>query len=175
MYGKDYTYAATRLNGTIVRLKDGEPFTVHSIDAGGMAVGVLMKDGLVHNYHLDDLDVHPIRLGYINHERGGTSYIRRMPLRRDWKQGLRSSQCVSNNINLNHIPSSDLRKTVLGQFIPFNKAIQCNFSVAFHRHWAVSRKKLYYKNRLVGHIEKDVPILAPENQYLKEYLQGCIK
>jgi hypothetical protein len=179
MYGKDYAYAATRLNGTIVRDKDGEPFHVINVDVTGDAVGYLLKGGSINNTpvhrRVDDLNVQPVHLGYVNHEGGGVTYIRRMPLRRDWKQGLRSEQCVSSNIRLNGMDWKELRKTILGEFIPFKRAIKYNFGVAFHRHWAVNRKRLYYKNKQVGIIHEDNPVLNDEHQYLKEYLQECLK
>jgi hypothetical protein len=174
MYGKDYAYAATRLNGTIVRLKDGEPFHVANVDGDGIVSGIELRSGLAVRTTLDGLDVHPVKLGYVNHEGGGTSYIRRMPLRRDWKQGLREEQCITSNLRLGRINHQDLCNTIMGIFPKFSSAIKYNYSVAFHRHWAVNRKRLFYKGKQVGIIDKNNPVLDESHQYLKEYLQGCI-
>lgn len=179
MYGKDYNYAGTRLAESIVRLaSNGEPVYVHFIENNGNTQVTIMKDGENKFVHCDDLDCSPIRLGYVNHN-NGASYIQRMPMRRDWKQGARNNNCVSSNIRLNGIPYEQLRKTVLGEYPTFIQAATTNRRCAFARHWATHRKVLLYKEQEVGSIEtingNKVPILKDEFKHLQEYLTELIK
>src|SRR3546814_19898112 len=70
MYGKDYNYARTRIEGTIVRIrKTNEPVDVQNVSrANGVCSVSLINDidGDVFLTTLDDLHVEPVPLGYVN-------------------------------------------------------------------------------------------------------------
>lgn len=183
MYGKDYAYADTRLTGTIVRIaKDGEPVFVNAVFNNGICsvtpIGKLNRDNK--EVHLDELDLTPVKLGYINCA-GQAAYLMRVPVRRGpGNQGLRegNSKC-SNGRRLSNLPMDALRNCILGKYPTFEKARVSSSikkdepvkTIAFNRHWAVQGKLLLYKNNLVvGRIEGKNPVLDDRYKHLKESL-----
>lgn len=189
MYGKDFAYAGTRIAGTIVRLaKTGEPVSVDHVSANGICgVAPITKIGQLNDYlevHLDDLDLTPVSLGYINCA-GQAAYIMRIPIRRGpANQGLRQENSVcSNGRRLYGLPMDALRNCILGKYPTFEKAVQGSVTkkdgavkcIAFNRHWAIHGKYLLYKNNLVvGTIEKGKPVLDDKFKHLKESLAEAV-
>lgn len=186
MYGKDYGYAGTRITGTIVRLlKDGEPVLVANVLNNGIClVSKICKINDIQEVHLDELDLTPVKLGYINCA-GQAAYLMRIPIRRGPNnQGLRAENSMCNNgRRLFGLPMDALRNCILGKYPSFEKArtssavakdgeVKC---IAFDRHWAIHGKFLMYKNNLVvGSIEGKKPVLQDRFKHLAESLAEVV-
>jgi len=190
MYGNDFAYAQSRIQGTILRVKKtGEPVYVYIVNGGGQcSVTPIERDWggeATVTMHVDDLDMHPVPLGYVN-SAGEATYLMRVPMRRDWKQGLRQENCWSSGRRLNSIPMKDLKNCIIGRFPSFETALKDvvksgekakNKIIAWHRHWAVSTDgRVFYKNHeqvgtiLDGHVD-----LFPSHKYLAEVLEESFK
>ena len=186
MYGKDYTYAQSRIQETIVRIaKTGEPVYVLRVELTGLCTVVpIEKDwGNPDNNILvpiDDLDLHPVPLGYINC-RGQAVYTMRIPMRRDWKQGLRQQNCWSSGPMLYQLPMSSLKNCIMNKYPTFERACKDvnvgvdrgrRKAIAWHRSWAVSTGGIvYYKNyEQVGSLNDGEVQLFKSFSYLKEAL-----
>ena len=178
MYGEDYAYAATRLDGTLVT-HNSLPFFVERIRMDGTAEGYYPSNeekGVV-SVEANTLDLRPVRLGYLNQD-GLAAYISRMPMRRDWRQGLRhlSMVCADGVMNKDRVRFLELSNTILGIFPTFAEActaISTNCkSMAWARHWALNdRGCVMYKGENVGVISNGLPSLSPKYSHLKEYLK----
>lgn len=140
MYGTDYEYANSRLTETIVRLK-GEPVFIHRIGPGMVAhYNLLEGDGEVHSCMTEELDLRPVPLGYCNYNKHAC-YLSRIPMRRDWRQGLRRGNFISlSGAAAERIPYEALKKVILGDYPTFaaaTEAVKKIKSIAWHRHWAI--------------------------------------
>lgn len=139
MYGNDYTYANSRLNGTIVRRGDN-PVVVTGIGRDGTVHYETVITRRERTCNLKELDVSSPELGMVN-GRDGLLYLSRCPKRDDWRQGLRR-----NNIAIlwgKHLAIDNrlIYRAIRGRYPSFEGAIEQSMeegiSVAFHRHWAV--------------------------------------
>jgi len=187
MYGKDYPYAQTRIQGTVLRIaKSGEPVYVYHVSMNGQCHVIPIEKNwgnAAENAFLvtvDDLDMHPVPLGYVNCA-GEATYLMRIPMRRDWKQGLRQENCWSSGRMFSEIPMKYVKHCIMGKYPSFEKVLKDvkvgtargrQKLIAWHRHWAVSTGgQVYYKNHEpVGEIKGDAVELAPNYTYLKEAL-----
>lgn len=181
MYGDDYEYANTRLAETIVRLGD-DPVYVHMVEQGMRVVYQKLEDmdGDIKEVHIDELDLRPVKLGYIN-VRGGCDYLTRFPMRRDWRQGLRKGNfcAVGGVLDAMRINYKDLDRVIRGIYPSFDKAVSLKYSTAWHREWAVKKvddaKLLWYKGqKIVGTIDDNGPMLNEKFIYLREALQEAL-
>lgn len=178
MYGDDWDYANSRLQGTIVRLGD-EPVFVHSVGPG-MKAEVSKLEDIYTNFTTDanELNVTPVPLGMCNF--GDTvSYLSRIPLRRDWRQGLRRENFKSSNIDHAAIPPDVLAKVIKGQYPSLKEALETvakkKGAIAWHRNWAVdSDGKLIYKLSVVGTSKDGMLLLDKPYQYLAEALEEAV-
>lgn len=181
MYGDDYEYAASRLEGTIVRLR-GKPVMVHKVTRDCEAKCTFISNGRRINSKVVDLNLKPVSLGYVNYM-GQASYVSRMPKRRDWRQGFRYSSIISLcGIRADAIPYTAMYTTIVNKFPDLEACLKVvavpGMSAAFHRHWAVAHgNQLMYKGgELVGTIDdQGSPVLYTNKQYLSEYLRECIR
>lgn len=155
MYGKDYRYASTRLNGTIVRRKDkcGHPVVVNHIGRDGTVSCETVITRRERTCTLDDLDLSSPELGMVN-TKGNIAYLARCPKRNDWRQGLRR-----NNVKVMYgqaeVTDKLIYRAIRGRYPSLQDAIseamEDGVKIAFHRHWAVSydnrsrRIVLFYK------------------------------
>ena len=180
MYGKDYEYANSRLSETIVR-RNGEPVYVYGV-RGGMSVQFASLENLddVIECHIDELDLHPVPLGYCNYNKLA-SYLSRVPMRRDWRQGLRRGNFVSlSGIDANRIPYECLRQAILGDYPTFTAALEAvkkMKSIAWHRHWSLDvNMQVLYKGgvRPVGRVENGQVVLDSRYMYLTEALKESL-
>ena len=191
MYGQDYAYANTRIMGTIVRVAaTNEPVYVTAVGAGVCSVGLICDMQNQFHIRLDDLNLKPLRLGYVN-TAGEATYLQRIPKRKDWKQGLRRENCMSSGRELFNFPMESLRDCVLSNYPLYKRAIQASMQeksartgkigrtkcIAFHRNWAISGGEvLLYKDHLqVGHIVDGKYELLSQFTYLKESLEEIIR
>lgn len=189
MYGKDYEYASTRLDGTLVRLAGtGEPVMVQTVSVlGTVTVTPYGKSRDTHEYYvkLDELDVHPVPLGYVNCG-GDATYISRMPMRRDYKQGLRGNNAWSSGRNFDALPHAAVRNCIMGRYPTFEKAwkdVQIGPNavrmkmLAWGRRWAVrSDGVIYYRGEeIVGQVVDGKPMLLAGYTYLQELLEESLQ
>lgn len=179
MYGDDYQYAASRLDGTIVRTAEGTVVLVERVHEDGVCSCIDLASDLRLYRPLNSLNLKPVPLGFVNH-RNKVHYVTRVPRRGDYRQGLRkeNSQVLVGNYPPFHV----IVNTITNQFPSFDNAIALSSkyadnSCAWHRHWAVRNgKTLLYKGfGQVGEIGKDRSFkLQKEFEYLKEYLMECL-
>ena len=183
MYGDDYEYANTRLAETIVRLGEN-PVFIHAVGIGMRVVYSLLSqidEAEPKAVDLAELDLSPVKLGYIN-VRGGCDYLTRYPMRRDWRQGLRRGNfgAIGGVLDPMRINYKDLDKCIRGEYPTFAKVLAAKSSAAWHREWAIKKLPgeapvLWYKGQKeVGTIEDGVPVLSGRFIYLREALQEVL-
>lgn len=190
MYGNDYEYARTRVERTILSLsKNNEPVYIEEVDVetGECNIQSLSpkNNELARKVvHLEDFNYCPPRLGYCNTQ-GVATYVSRIPMRRDWKQGLRRENMFSDVVHIQDIPYKDLAKCMSGEYPSmievYNHLTKQGSklrSMAFHRHWAMDKKLniLYKHNKVVGKydLDKHSIDLNPEFHHLAECLQESL-
>lgn len=178
MYGDDWEYANSRLNGTIVRLKE-EPVFVHNIGRG-MKAEVSTLEDVYTAFFADahDLDLVPVPLGMCNFD-GVAAYLSRVPLRRDWRQGLRRENFISSVGDHAKIPPNILAKVIKGVYPTLKECLEKvkgeDASAAWCRHWAVtSHEKLVYKRSIVGTSAGGILLLDKQFSYLAEALEEAV-
>lgn len=182
MYGDDWDYANSRLAGTVVRLAD-EPVFVHYI--GEDMIAKLCKLSSLHEpfeEKADLLNLQPVPLGMCNFS-GKANYLARIPMRKDWKQGLRKENFMSHS-GIPHvlIPPDVLGLTIQGKYPSFDECV-ASFkdaevvSVAWHRHWAITRTfDLMYKDEYepVGKYIDGIYVLNDGFKHLQEALEESL-
>lgn len=180
MYEGDYAYAATRLEGTIVRRGD-TPVWIIRVRNDGTVTYQTVITGKEGECHLDDLNLIPVPLGYINTEKFGAVYVVRRPMRRDWRQGLRPLNMVPHDMHINPelIPFPDIGRTIKGNYKSFDecrKAVEGGAkSIAWHRDWAVGHAlNVFYRGRRVGRVVDARVILNEGYEYLREALEEAL-
>jgi hypothetical protein len=181
MYSDDYEYASSRLSETIVR-KGNEPVYIYGVSPGmKVTYQVIDKPGEDPGVcDIDELDLKPVPLGYCNFNKNA-SYLTRIPMRRDWRQGLRQGNYMSlNGVDARKIPNTALAKVIKGEYPTFKDCLELVKklnSVAWHRHWAISNAGgLFHKGSAVpvcvildGELK-----LSTKYQYLSEALKESL-
>lgn len=185
-YKEDYAYAQTRLSGTVVKHND-RVVLVNSVNYGGQCdlTDLLCNKELT--AHLNELDLSPVKLGYMNMKEGAT-YVMRAPIRY-YKQGL-THNVIKAAGGLPGFLSSNMVRTILGMFPHPLEAAECVHnkecsSMAFSRVFAFSKplKKslgLEYKSKKVGSVtwNEDVKSLNynldEEYEFLRESLEEAL-
>ena len=171
-------YAESRLNGTMVMGKEG-PVTVISIDELFLCDVVDTISGKRHKVKLDELDLTPVKLGYVNTRDRGALYVVRMPKRNDWRQGLRRENMIvlSRPMDPGKISQADLSRCIIGDYPKFEEAVNIvsdDFvsSIAWSRDFAITFKgKVLYRTIHVGNYDKDAGVVLLEDfSYLQEVL-----
>jgi hypothetical protein len=125
--------------------------------------------GALVNLTIDQLDFSIGKLGYLNDALSGAAmFISRLPIRRDFRQGLRSGQ-LSYIRNGSYNPLSDnwmqanvknISKCLWDDYPDLDTAIELseeyNGDIAFSKNFALSSKyKLLYKGFTVGDLTKE--------------------
>lgn len=172
---KDAEYANSRLYETIVRL-NGEPVMVGHVH--GNMTCTISRDGEEEVVLLDDLDLSAPPLGYVNYRRGAV-YLSRKPMRRDWRQGIRSSQLVSILDPDAGISTRMIMSCIRGgSFVPLAEALESFIernSVALSRTVALINKgdriAVMHRWDEVGIIEDGKIVLTANNTHLKEMME----
>lgn len=176
MYGNDYEYANSRLEGTVVRLK-GKPVYISSVGQEMTAnVSYLTSIEEIFKVTVDELDLKPVPLGYCN-RRGSTSYLMRMPMRRDWRQGTRiANMRAEGAFPPDVLAYKELDPVIRGEYPTLKECLEFvgqrgGRTMAWCREWAVgSDSQLFHKSELVGSIVDGVPTLDKTNSYLSQAL-----
>ena len=175
-YGKDYSYARERLSQTLVCLNDGTPAYIKNVMEDGKVYYSLLTDlDGEKEGKLSDIDLTPIKLGWVNTNRG-IAYTTRVPARK-WKQGLSMDIFYivyrGDKVNL-AFPSSYLIDTVKNNY-PSYKSIKETITPttkkAFSRNWAVDAQALMYNGRVVGVMDQYTTALNKRDAYLREFFQ----
>lgn len=193
-YGKDWEYASTRIRNTLVRY-GVNPFYVLNVKrkpkgSGGVAFGINTYTKEEKKILLEDLNLTPVPLGYVNFTQG-VILAQRTPSRY-WKQGLdRTNLRHSFNIAIDSIP---LAKTILGlyptHFEVFEEVVNGEVvERAFSRDFSFSfveeenkemKVNLKYREKLVGKVScnnggKNVNFFLNEKfSFLGEVLENSI-
>lgn len=184
---KDAEYARSRLQGTIV-LHGSIPVYVEEVEHDMTCiVRIDIDSNQVKPIPFDDLNVLAPKLGYVNLQ-GKAHYVSRKPLRNDWRQGLRPSQCVILNgkrgVVGGHVSHSMIIDCIKGEFPSKRKALAMMKegwkSVALSREFCLHRDddgahELHYTwHGKVGVMKGKDLTLDDGNEHL-EYLLGDIK
>lgn len=185
MYGKDYSYAQTRIQGTVLRIsKTNIPVYIVRVTNSGECLAIPIEQPW-HDFekairvHVDDLNMHPVPLGYVNCA-GKATYLMRIPMRRDWKQGLRQENCWSSGRPFGEISMSDIKNCIMNVYPTFSRAVKDIAvgkhpkTLAWHRHWAVTTGGIVmYKNHeIVGKLnDEGIVQLDSTYHYLREALE----
>lgn len=179
MYGDDHEYANSRLAETIVRL-NGEPVYIINVSRGMKANCTRLDNDEAFVCDANELDLHPVPLGYCNYNKYAC-YLSRIPMRRDWRQGLRKGNYISlSGADASRIPYDAVRKVIIGEFPTYKaclEAVKKLKSIAWHRHWAIdAHGQLLYKGgeRPVGIIKDGLPELFSRYMYLTEALKESL-
>lgn len=158
-------YAHTRLSETIIRLGDIPVYVLNTVQDGANIIvnyNDIMDDGPPKSAPLDQFNLDPVPLGYVNFK-GRTSYLSRMPMRKDWRQGMRISNIADlGGLNPHSMPYKVIGQTIIGKYPTFERCIQALnrkvkpvSSIAFSRDFAIHLEegKLEYKGVLkVGNV-----------------------
>lgn len=186
-YGDDYGYAATRIQGTIVKYK-GKPVTVTNVIGGEGSDGpVALIRGLKAKEEkavkLFDLDICPSKMGYVNFD-SVASYICRQPLRRDYKQGMRTQQLVSQfGYRIQDIPNHAYYEILVNEYPSFSDCVRTvsteggGDSAAWHYDWALDHEDnlLYKFGEVVGKLTGGSLVLDDTHGHLSEQLEEALK
>ena len=163
-------------------VEDAEVFYVPQ-DGLMRARVVYLRDDNEATVLIDDLNLEPVPLGYINYD-GSAYYVARKPMRNDWRQGLRTANMAFiGNEGFYQIPTKELRETVLEMYPTVEKVkemFKANIvkARAFSRDFALQRQPdgddlISYKGKLVGKMNM-LPIRNEQYKYLTEYLQEVL-
>ena len=185
MYEDDIDYAAKRLNNTLVRLENGDPYFVYDTSFNGVGGlchrGQNLVTGIDLSVEHTTLNLEPVPLGFIN-TKSSMVYVCRKPMRRDWKQGLSHNSLMTyGHLSPRDINFKMLVQPVTQQYPSFKqalKALEKKDSLAFSRDFGLSRKEkvlLVYKQYSVGEIRDELPILDPSKFFLEQYLADVME
>lgn len=165
-YNEDYEYAAQRLPQTVVRMADtGMPVYVHEVRVREKKVSVSsLEKGVQENklVKLKDLILDSPPLGFVNYN-GVAVFVMRIPMRRDWRQGVRMQNCYVCSqglpIHFNDLLRNDaLHNCIIGKYPTISRILDkynakaANLfapaaSLAWDRHWALTPQKgVMYKD-----------------------------
>lgn len=167
-------YAAGRLEGTVVQTTEGVPVLVYEITGSGYAVKIL-ETGKHVLLKPSEVDLTPVKLGWVNDEANKNSYfLSRVPVRA-WKQGL-SAENLATNYKIGHCPvkfvSESFHNVVMGIYPPISQAFDMLADgwgvVGVRRQWAFSATTILYKGRVVGTHTHSSFYLNENEAFLKE-------
>lgn len=174
MYSDNYDYAVRRLVSTFIRHK-GEVVYVHGISKK-FEVSVQFPDETMSNVSMSDIELEPIRLGFVNYDKE-VGHISRIPARK-YQQGLSydNSEVVwASDKGLpgpRYLQAKFLTHTHKGIFPSYGEALEKG--KAFSRSFAAYNEKLFYKGKLVGAALETGPFLAPRYEYLQNNLNRSL-
>lgn len=191
MFDNDLNYAKTRIVDTWLLDSAGKEglFYISEITSSGTNS---LEDGVIHvkdtkgkslTKNIKDLRFNIGSLGWVNDR-----YLSRVPLRNDWRQGLRHSQVMEFTKDGSGFISSSyfyrniegVSKAALGVYPSFHSALdqveEEGLTNGFSKHFAVtSNYKLAYKGIVVGKItSKDSPELDSNYEFLEQELKANV-
>lgn len=163
-------YAASRLIDTII-LCDGAPVIVRNVEKSDAGSGIVVKyteildpTDRTKRADINQFDLNPVRLGYVNYRKDPV-YLTRAPMRRDWRQGLRTMNIYdAHGNNPRMIPYHVIAQTIMNNYPTFESALNTLNSpllgdggLAYHRDFSISHEgKLSYKGMFeVGEVNME--------------------
>lgn len=185
MYSDDPDYASKRLNNTLIRLKNGNPFHVSKVthNEGGVlgAVGIDLVEVVKSWNRLDDFDLEPVPLGFVNVD-GNMVFTCRKPMRKDWRQGLSANSLLTyGQIHAHDLNFKHLIQPILNQYPSYLRALEelpKRNSVAFCRDFGLVKKDkktvLVFRKYEVGFVDEVRPVLNHDKTFLQQHLEEVI-
>jgi hypothetical protein len=176
MFNNDVEYARSRIISSYVKGSPEKKGLHYIVDIRSKnnqlneaRILAYNETGEQQELNINDLSFSVGRLGYVNDRASGlATFLSRVPIRRDYRQGLRYSQlCYLRNGSSNAISEHWMKTNVksinkcLEQDYPSFETVtelveEYNVDVAFNRNFAISNKyKLLYKGFVVGDLTKD--------------------
>ena len=192
-YYDNISYAAERLHKTVVNTSKGVPIYIDSAAGGGVQFDPDEDEqpeydaGYEFNCYsletrerlkvdLSEIDLTPVKLGYVNFADFDALFFSRTPLR-SWKQGLSVNNLVVNHymerddITVN-FPIWELHNTILRRYPSYEESLDNKFLTAFCPNFAINRENnLYYKAIHVGEGKS----LYEPFFYLEQHLNECLE
>ena len=173
-------YANSRLAHTYVLLEGQLCLVQECFSAEGeimVSLLSLKEGGNSITTTLNSLDLKPPTIGWVNNYEDGinTSYIVRVPKRRDWRQGLRENN-LKSLFGSSTIVWRNIAKSIKGIYPSTNEALKVSktleIPIGISNHWAINPKsKLLYKSfGEVGSLDDEQVTLNKDRQYLMEVL-----
>ena len=193
---KDVDYARMRLNGTIIR-HNAKPVYIQDVwmgDEGILCSHRPIAGTVITTHPLKEYDLTPLPLGNVNY-RGVSSYMSRLPLRHDWRQGSRgaNTRVVNQGFRSNPgasvdylLKSKSLSRCIENNYPTFEECLDTlgneeATGVAFSKVFNLTEGKgtynLYYKGlHHVGSVHKRTKkiTLNPEYHHLAEVLEESV-
>lgn len=174
MFNNDAEYARSRIVSSYMKGKDKGFYKILDIvsrnnELDKAVISATDEAGALVNLTIDQLDFSIGKLGYLNDALSGAAmFISRLPIRRDFRQGLRSGQ-LSYIRNGSYNPLSDnwmqanvknISKCLWNEYPDLDTVIELseeyNGDIAFSKNFALSSKyKLLYKGFTVGDLTKE--------------------
>lgn len=186
MYEDDLDYASRRLNNTLVRLANGDPFFISRTYRDDMGVmrhyGTNLAQGESQEALHTDLNLEPVPLGFVNTS-SDMVYVARKPMRRDWKQGLSHNSMITHGkLRPEDVNMKLLVQPIMQQYPSFARALASlqgkKNSVAFSRDFGISKRDgeivLAYRQHRVGVVVDGQPILDPSKTFLQQHLAEVV-
>lgn len=186
MYEDDLDYATRRLNNTLVRLDNGEPFYISRTYLDDVGVmwhsGTNLVQGESQQVIHTSLDLEPVPLGFVNTS-SDMVYVARKPMRRDWKQGLSHNSMITHGkLRPEDVNMKLLVQPIMQQYPSFARALASlqgkKNSVAFSRDFGISKRDgeivLAYRQHRVGVVVDGQPILDPSKTFLQQHLAEVV-
>lgn len=158
-------YARSRLVETIICL-NGKPVQVVEVNNRFIDHEIIVGFNYLSSGDsgvdvLENFDLNPVKLGYVNYQ-NNAHYLSRMPMRKDWRQGLRSINISDPFGGRPSIPYKVIAETIVGNYPTFHSALEkINSSeedkrVAFCRDFSMFKDILTYKGVMdVGKINTE--------------------
>lgn len=186
MYEDDLDYATRRLNNTLVRLVNGDPFFISRTYLDDVGVmwhsGVNLAQGESQQVLHTSLNLEPVPLGFVN-TTSDMVYVARKPMRRDWKQGLSHNSMVTyGKLRPDEVNMKLLVQPIMQQYPSFSRALSSlkgkKNSIAFSRDFGLKKQAedifLVFRQHRVGVIINDEPVLDPGKIFLQQHLQEAV-
>lgn len=155
-YDGDMEYIRSRIRSTIVKV-NGEPVSVLDIENDGTTYVHNMFKRVEQKIFIEDLDINPFRLGYVNYNRS-VAFLVRKPVRH-YKQGLCPSSIMSfGRYSLNSVPTVNMMMGIYPTVEECLEHVMCEETPrkAFSYDFAVGKgMELLFKNSPVGVVTKD--------------------
>lgn len=186
MFNGEREYASSRIRGTYMLPKNPELPLSYIAEVEGpddLYASRLIGSG-GQTYSITDFEFAIGQLGYVNTTQEGPVFVTRMPLRRDWRQGLRSSQMTTVGDRSNRGVSSrwlDSNLTLVtdcirGRYPRFWDSLEqteeTGAGAAISRRFAIDGKyDLHFRGRKVGRVGRgDRLTLDSKYRFLEEDL-----
>lgn len=176
-------YAFSRLRNTYIWDEGSVKKVVH---LDGYRLELMDKKGKVTKKSIKNIDLTPLTLGYVN-QKENCLYLSRKPLRRDWRQGLRSYQIscprkfnTIGKFSRDYFSMFDVEQCSLNTYPSLSTAVsnvQDGYSsCAFHKDFCVDedRRVIYKGVEKIGLLDKKDTNLIRLNKkfsHLRESLQ----